>query len=221
MDETGSDEPQTTGVALESTPPSTSASKTNSSTEQQDSSNPTLKIIRRVSRQPSTSALSFISREGTPPPLPPRPKPRAPYESRPSTSHSVAPSRPSLVSEPTTQLSYADSHTHSNESRDASSSGATTSRSYFGLNIGRNTNGADDSASVRSSAPTVDANADTESMLGEIVGGHEKPLLRSLRPSFEDKENASMFTPDPEFEDAFTHEFDEIEDMRPDGSNEG
>lgn len=58
-------------------------------------------------------------------------------------------------------------------------------------------------------------------MLGEIVGDHEKSLLRSLGHSFEDKENTSIFTPDPQFEHAFVHEFDEIEDMQPDGSNEG
>jgi hypothetical protein len=74
---------------------------------------------------------------------------------------------------------------------------------------------------VRSSAPTVDAGADVESMLGEVAGLPEKSLLRSLGHSFEDRENVSMFTPDPEFEDAFAHEFDEIEDMLPDGSNQG
>jgi hypothetical protein len=58
-------------------------------------------------------------------------------------------------------------------------------------------------------------------MLGEAAGLSEKSLLRSLGHSFEDKENVSMFAPDPELETAFAHEFDEIEDMQPDGSNQG
>ncbi|KAF2793695.1 DUF254-domain-containing protein [Melanomma pulvis-pyrius CBS 109.77] len=224
MDETGSDGPQTTGTAPDGAPPASSTSKSNDGIEQQDFANPTINIIQSVSRRTSISAVSSISREGTPPPLPPRPKNRAHLDSRPSTSHSTAPARPHLASKPTTQLSYAGSQTHSNESKDETSSGAAHPKSYPGLNTGRGSNDGDDSASVRSFAPTIEAGGeiggDAESILGEIIGDREKTLLRSLGHRFEDKESASMFSPDPEFEEAFAHEFDEVEDMRPDGSNE-
>jgi hypothetical protein len=67
---------------------------------------------------------------------------------------------------------------------------------------------------------------DTESILGEVMGQQEKSatektLLRSLGHKFVDSEAQSMFPPDPQFDAAFDHEFDEIEDMKPDGSNEG
>lgn len=211
------------GTAPDGAPP-TSAPKSNDGIEQQDFANPTINIIQSVSRRTSTSAVSSISREGTPPPLPPRPKNRAHFDSRPSTSHSTAPARPHLASKPTTQLSYVGSQTHSNESKDETSS-TSHPKSYLGLNIDRGSNDGDDSASVRSFAPTIEAGGETggdaESILGEIIGDREKTLLRSLGHRFEDKESASMFSPDQEFEEAFAHEFDEIEDMRPDGSNEG
>jgi hypothetical protein len=78
-----------------------------------------------------------------------------------------------------------------------------------------------DAASVRSFAPTIGVEAETESILGEVMGDHEKSLLRSLGHRFADKESESMFPPDPSFAEAFEHEFDDIDDMAADGSNEG
>lgn len=85
------------------------------------------------------------------------------------------------------------------------------------------TGDADDSASVRSYAPTI---AGGESILGEIMGAAEKSkqeetLLRSLGHRFENAESQSMFPPDPDFESAFDSEFEEVENMAADGSNEG
>jgi hypothetical protein len=84
----------------------------------------------------------------------------------------------------------------------------------------------DDSASIRSYAPTTEAGGDAESILGEVMGSlekteQEKLLLQTLGHRFEDTEAQSMFPPDPEFDAAFDHEFDEIDDMASDGSNEG
>jgi hypothetical protein len=65
-----------------------------------------------------------------------------------------------------------------------------------------------------------------ESILGEIMGREEKTetektLLRSLGHKFVESEAQSMFPPDPQFDAAFNREFDDIEDMNVDGSNEG
>jgi hypothetical protein len=49
----------------------------------------------------------------------------------------------------------------------------------------------------------------------------EKSLLRTLGHRFVDAEAQSMFPPDPYFERAFHCEFDEVDDMAVDGSNEG
>lgn len=128
------------------------------------------------------------------------------------------------MSKATTQLSFADSLNHQNESRDPSpASRASKARTYFGISLGssRNTSDVEDSASIRSAAPTLGIGEDAESMLGDIVGDHEKSLLRSLGHKFEHGESESMFPPDPDFEGAYDTEFDEIGDMSVDGSNEG
>lgn len=224
MAETGSGDPQRSGAPPDNAPstPKSAGSKRNDDGEQLEFANPTINVIGSVSRSTSYSNLSALSREGTPPPLPPRPKNLGLLESRPSTSHSTAPTRPQLVSKATTQLSYTDTQTYTNESRDDSpSSGASRPRNFFGVNRSRAASDVGDGVSVRSFAPTIEGGGDAESILGEVIGDHEKSLLRSLGHRFEDQESESMFPSDPELEEAFEHEFDEIEDMSADGSNEG
>ena len=220
MSEPPSAELPVAGTAAKSAP-TTPTTKKSDNVEQQEFVNPTINFIQSLSRKTSTSALSTISREGTPPPLPPRPR-NISY-SRPPTSHSTAPSRPQLVSKATTQLTYADSHGHQNDSREGSPVPRPKTRSYFGLNIGTShyTSDVDDSASVRSVAPTLEGGLEAESMLGEVRGVPEKSLLRSLGHSFVDRESESMFPPDADFEAAFNAEFEDVEEMQADGSNEG
>lgn len=189
--------------------------------------NPTLNIIHSLSRKSSASCLSLPSREGTPPPLPPRPQ-LGLLPSRPSTSHASIPTRPQLVAKPTTQLSFANTQAFGSEPRDDSSaSSASKPRNFLGVNAAsRAASDGDDSASIRSYAPTTEAGGDAESILGEVMGSlekteQEKLLLQTLGHRFEDTEAQSMFPPDPEFDAAFDHEFDEIDDMASDGSNEG
>jgi hypothetical protein len=74
--------------------------------------------------------------------------------------------------------------------------------------------------------PTIEGMGDGESIMGDVMGKEEKTetektLLRSLGHKFVDSEAQSMFPLDPEFDAAFNREFDEIEDMSTDGSNEG
>ncbi|KAF1843971.1 DUF254-domain-containing protein [Cucurbitaria berberidis CBS 394.84] len=223
--------PASKGKSAASTPTqkrtgSNASSKSRDQAEQQVFTNPTLNIIHSLSRKTSASGLSLPSTEGTPPPLPPRPQ-LGLSGSRPSTSHGSTPSRPQLVSKATTQISLASTQAFGNDARDDSSaSSASKPRNFLGVNVAsRNLSDGDDSASVRSYVPTIDAGGDAESILGDVMGQEEKTeqekvLLRTLGHRFEDTEALGMFMPDPEFEAAFDHEFDEIEEMTMDGSNQ-
>jgi hypothetical protein len=234
MPETGSAEPE--GVASTSQSASTTPTQKSSDAsfrkadhvDQKDFANPTLGIMKNISRRASTSGVSSPSREETPPPLPPRPQ-LGYMSSRPSTSHSIrkAPSRPQLVSKATTQLSLSNGQAFGTESRDDAASIATKQRSFLGANLNpHSASDADDSASTRSYAPGIEGMGDGESILGEVMGQEqktdtEKTLLRALGHRFVDSEAQSMFPPDAEFDAAFNHEFDGIEEMSADGSNEG
>ncbi|ENI03675.1 hypothetical protein COCC4DRAFT_41659 [Bipolaris maydis ATCC 48331] len=231
MDETGSAEPQTPtseGPGSPTTPTQKSsnasaASARGDSVESHDFANPTLTIIRGFSRKNSTASLA--SQDAPPPPLPPRPA--MGLLSRPSTSHSMAPSRPQLLSKATTQLSIANMQAFAADPKDASpTSTAPRPRNLGSISMAtRNINDADDGASIRSYAPTIEAGGYQESILGEVMGPtekseQEKSLLRSLGQRFADAESQSMFPPDPDFEAAFRHEFDGIDGLNADGSNE-
>ncbi|KAL6707440.1 Vacuolar fusion protein mon1 [Coniothyrium glycines] len=228
MDTPGDAEPQPpacehgsapTTPTQQSSNASSTASRAADSVDAHDFANPTLSIIRNFVRSPS-------SHEDTPPPLPPRPQLLV-LSSRPSTAHStahsIAPPRPQLLSKPTTQLSYPDSQPRG---RAAGHFSATDPRSF--LDTAAAAHGASDtsdSASVRSLAPALDAGADQESILGEVLGQQEKSeqekaLLQGLGHKFADGEALSMFPADPCFDEAFDREFDEVDNMKPDGSNE-
>lgn len=197
--------------------------------EWHDFANPTLTIIRNFSTT-STAASALPSREGTPPPLPPRPQ-LATLASRPSTSHStapsIAPSRPQLLSKATTQLSLATSQPWGGESRDDSSaSPASKQPAFLDSHLASRHASDEDSASITSYAPTVGLGGETESILGEASGheqakaDQEKVLLRSLGHRFVDSESQSLFPADPWLKQAFEREFGEIGEMEADGSNE-
>lgn len=199
--------------------------------EQLDFANPTLSIIGNGSRSPSYSSATSPSREGTPPPLPPRPRLGvSTLSSRPTSSQSVrrAPSRPQLVSKATTQLSVTNTQAFGGDARDASTSTGPSLPRHVLPDQSQSPHAASDasdSASVKSYAPTI-AEAGGESILGEIMGAgdrpsHDKTLLRSLGHRFEDSEAQSMFAPDPDFEASFIGEFEDVDDMAADGSNEG
>ncbi|KAF2827544.1 DUF254-domain-containing protein [Ophiobolus disseminans] len=234
MPETGSAEPEGATSPSESAPytptqksSNASSKKADRSVSQSDFANPTLNIINSISRRASTSSVIAPSREGTPPPLPPRPQ-LGLLSSRPSTSHSIrkTPSRPQLVSKATTHLSLSNGQAFASDARDDSpASSASKQRSFLGLNLtSNNTSDIDDNASVMSYMPR-DGMGDTESIMGEVMGQQEKSetektLLRSLGHKFVDTEAQSMFPSDPQFEAAFDSEFYEVEDIKADGSNE-
>jgi len=197
------------------TPPTQKRRHGSSSTETRDFlANSALGLMQALSRRTSTSSLP--SWEGTPPPLPPRPL--GALTSRPSTSHSttrlIAPTRPQLLSKATTHVSYANSQTWGGESHIVDDHRTPRHASD------------QDSASLRSCAPAVDAGGDAESTLGDFMADdapleQEPLLLRSLGHRFVDSESQSLFPADPWLTNAFGCEFDNMDDLLPDGSNQG
>jgi hypothetical protein len=174
------------------------------------------------------------SREGTPPPLPPRPmllqtpNPR-PHTSagqlrptRSSSSHRSA-SRPQLQSKATTAVSLADVHSQSHGGEESYPSTPSSKQiSFAGLRLGQNRRGSDgeDTASVMSYAPTLEAGTEVESMMGDVLHDRDTPGWTPITPR-KDFSEGSLFPPDSEFEEAFEHEFDELDDVTSDGLNEG
>ena len=77
--------------------------------------------------------------------------------------------------------------------------------------------------SIKSFAPTIEIGGYAESLLGEVLDGQDKRIFKSLGRRCDSLSGHSerIFPDDPEFEDAFEHEFDEVEEMKADGSNEG
>lgn len=171
--------------------------------------------------------------EGPRPPLPPRPK-------KPELLHPggilhgpTRSSRPNLQSIATTALSCTDVHTQSfqdglrekivaptdSTTFGKSSRGAGSVRRFKGWTSGEG----DDSASVRSFAPTVEAGGDVESLLGEVLGGpQETPpwKLRSSHVEAPDPFDLITYEDDPGLKD-FEREFDELSELDAEGNNEG
>ncbi|KAH8724642.1 trafficking protein Mon1-domain-containing protein [Phaeosphaeriaceae sp. PMI808] len=230
MPEPGHAEPAGAASKLKRAPstPTLRSNNVSASSSQRDFANPTLNIIRSLSRRASVSVLSVpsSSREGTPPPLPPRPQ-LGLLNPRPSTSHSIRrlPSRPHLVSKPTTQVSLSNGHVLDTDMRDdAPASNPLKQRTFLGVNLSSHST-SDDSASIRSFMPGTENLPETESIPGDMMALEEKSqtektLLRTLGHKFLDTEGQTMFPPDAEFEAAFDREFEDIEQMNADGSNQ-
>lgn len=173
-----------------------------------------------------------VADEGPRPPLPPRP--RNPELLHPGgTPQGQLRSRPKLQSTATTALSCTDVHTQSfhDGSRDQISAstestkpgrtlrGAGSLRRFKGWTSGE----VDDSASVRSFAPTIEAGGDVESLLGEILGDHEEtPSWKSLNARAEepDPSDPITFGQDAGLKD-FEQEFDELDEVDAQRTNEG
>lgn len=174
------------------------------------------------------------SREGTPPPLPPRRPVLETPNRRPQTSSgsltlprsSSRPrsgSRPPLQSKATTALSIAEVHSQAHGSESTYPITPTSRQiSFGGFRLGHSRHGSDgeETASVMSYAPTMEAGADVESMLGDVLQDRHTPGWTPITPR-RDLEEGSLFPDDPDFDDAFEQEFDELDDITSDGLNEG
>lgn len=168
-----------------------------------------------------------ISRESTPPPLPPRP---ANLQKSGSFIGLRTPTRPQLQSKATTALYLKDveSQVHSaSPSRLYPSSAhrtASRQRSFtnFGRYVSRNGSDVEDNASVKSYAPTLELNGDLESLLGEATAEHQSPAWKADTEHWETLKMFQALLPeDVEFERSFTREFEDIDELDSDGSNEG
>ena len=200
------------------------------------------------STRPSTShgrssiagtSASAQEDEAERPPLPPRPSRTADLIDRPSRSRTNTlqlpkrTSRPQLQAGATTALSLTDIHTqiHADGSREtyAQSTRSTPSRksvrgvSPGGYKIGLYGSDADDAASILSSAPGGAAALDAESILGDVFITDSKDPGQGGPDGAPGKAELLELVPYDMSEPTadFNREFDEIEDMEPDGSNEG
>ncbi|TKA32114.1 hypothetical protein B0A50_01361 [Salinomyces thailandicus] len=172
------------------------------------------------------------SQELTPPPLPPRP--RLEVNGRPPTTGagsfrlSKRASRPQLLSQATTAVSLADVHTQSRadfSSNPSSPASRIVSRkhslSHFGKFRGNSDSGGDDSASLRSYAPTLDARLDGESLLGDVPEQEATPAWRALSAQLEHDDPFDNVLPDLDlFSLQMQHEFDEVCAVDAEGTNE-
>lgn len=180
------------------------------------------------------SELDFqatIADEGPRPPLPPRP--RNPELLHPGgTLHGSTRSRPNLQSTATTALSCTDVHTQSfqdgfRERNTAATESTTFGRSLRGAGSLRRFKGwtsgeGDDSASVRSFAPTIEGGGDVESLLGEVLGGPQETPWKFLSARAEEPDPFDLITfeEDPGLKD-FEQEFNELGEVDAEGNNEG
>lgn len=167
-----------------------------------------------------------VSREGTPPPLPPRPRNLSLLSDGAITPTKLSPgaaARPTLQSKATTALTLPDVQTHSDGRKGTHSTPGSRRISFSNLRAGISRSGseADDSGSVRSyGGPMLEAGEDMESVLEDIVTNQERTVWTQLLSPRQQQEHI-LFPIDEEFERAFDREFDELEDVEADGSNEG
>jgi len=192
--------------------------------------------LSRRSSNTTDHAGSTMSEQEERPPLPPRPPTidlLASGHAIPSSSLRVPKrsTRPQLQSQATTAISRTDIQTQSypGGSREtyANSTKSTASGKSFrfdspiGQLWGQHTSEGDDSASLRSYAPT--AGGDVESLLGDVVGaGQQSPAWRLLSGHVEQADPCDCLPYDCEEPSAdFSREFDELEGLDPEGDNEG
>ncbi len=170
------------------------------------------------------------------PPLPPRPTDLSFLQGKHDQANGLQvpkrSTRPQLQSTATTAISRTDIHTQSYQdgSRETMASDAQTTppSKYLGgfssvRRFKKFGSSEDDSASVESYAPTLEAGGDVESLLGEVLGSsQESPAWKMLSTKSEaqDPFDSILYNDDGLSAD-FYREFDAIGEVDPDGGNEG
>ncbi|MCJ1474089.1 Vacuolar fusion protein mon1 [Lambiella insularis] len=237
----GSDAPKTTTTADELTRVSDGVQ----TLKAQDRHDLTLEAARdhgkvsvpRPSQSWPSSATTIDGRstisEGERPPLPPRPTNLGLLGSGNRGNSLRIPkrsSRPTLQSRATTALSRTDietlSYTDGSRETYANSTRSTPSGKSFRIDSpaelpkGRSVSDGDDSASLKSYAPTT--GGEVESLLGDIVGGgQQSPAWRLLSTQMEKINPFDLLPYDNEEPTAdFSREFDELDDLDTAGDNE-
>ena len=177
---------------------------------------------------------STLTDEGPRPPLPPRPVNHSLLGESLNTPGDSSQrlkslSRPKLQATATTSLSLTDIHTQSypDGSRETSESTSSwRSPKDFG-SIGRfkSRYGSeeDESVSVRSYAPTLEAGGDVESLLGEVLGASSASPAWGLLSTQAERLDPFDFInyDDGELTADFNQEFDELGEIDSEGNNEG
>lgn len=174
-----------------------------------------------------------LSRELTPPALPPRPTNLGLLDDRRSDAGSLRlpkrASRPQLSARPTTAVSMADVETTNYQGRTSSSTlspaDRALSRRQSRVNISRHHSrtGSDpnDASSVLSYAPSAAFGEDAESLLGDVLHDQATPAWRALTAHLDDENPFERGLPEDEiFSLQMHHEFDPLEDFKADASNE-
>ena len=165
-----------------------------------------------------------------PPPLPPRPG----LAGRPQTSGagslrlSKRASRPKLQSQATTAVSLADVHTLSHlddSSLQSSPASRAVSRkpsfTHLGRFVSNATSDADDSASLRSFAPTLEAQSDGGTTLKDAAGGETSSAWKALNSHIEaDNIIEPVLAEDDMLSVQMQNEFSNLGDVNDDGSDE-
>ncbi|KAI9834966.1 MAG: hypothetical protein M1819_002689 [Sarea resinae] len=194
--------------------------------------------LENASNVPPSSSQSQVGQEQeNAPPLPPRrpsnlqlldeqpPAPKGGLQV-PRTSP-----RPALQSKATTALSLTDIQTQSygdgsRETYSTPNAKDTSAQSAKGYGSGRFSSragsGSEDTASVRSYGPTLESAGDVESLLGEVLGSEHQSVAQNMigaRMGTANTFDAPMIE-DNDFEESFSHEFEELEEIKQDGSNE-
>jgi vacuolar fusion protein MON1 len=166
------------------------------------------------------------SREGTPPPLPPRPKPMV---GKDTTAGFLSPSKAGttqrgssssqLQAKPTTALSVPEVQTLPHGS-DLTSHTRNPSSSGSGGDATVPSSELDESMSVRSLGPSPEVALEAESMLGDVLEKDALAWTNLGSKTPDTKDMPQLFAEDLDFEEAFEHEFDELDDITSDGLNE-
>lgn len=224
----------------EAVTPLTSSARNGSSPQSQEGSQTKVSQTRQDSKSDlaennisGIDSHSTVTDEGPRPPLPPRPGNRDFLQPGGSLQRPTRQSRPSLQSSATTALSLADIHTQSYQDGSRETFASSVESTPSGKSVskfgsirrfqGRNSSEADDSASIRSYAPTLEVGGDVESLLGDILGSSQQSpgwKLIGSRVERPDPFDSASYEDDTSITE-FESEFDELDSLDSEGKNEG
>ena len=185
-----------------------------------------------------TTLSESISEEEQPPPLPPRPGNAYSTERRPSNflgslQRPSKSSRPQLQSRSTIAVSLTDIHAQSFQDGSPETYASVSKKTHHQRSPGikhsferhQNHNGsdADESGSLKSYVPTIEASGDVESLLGDVLGSGEESPAWKLSGGHDEISDPFDLPEEDEAETGFdfASEFNELDAVNESGDNEG
>jgi hypothetical protein len=132
------------------------------------------------------------------------------------------------LSSPTTALSSTNVHTQTHGDRTSLNSASTThgvsrkhSFTHFGRFRSNNNSDGDDSASIKSFSPSLDARLDNESILGDVVANPSTPAWKALSSQFEHENPFELVLPEDELlQEQIANEFESVATLAGPDANE-